>query len=1036
MKTMRFLLVAVASFLAATASMAQNGFNYQAVIRDADGNLLAGQNIALRITLTSENADTTYYQEMQTKLTNAYGVVSIVVGEGTVLSGYFSKVPWNSGNVYMKTEFDPTGVGTDDLLVTVGTTRLQSVPVAEYAKKTSEVENPKNIKIQATNETGEEEALFEVKDKDGNVVFAVYNDGVRVYVDDTKPNSGGKAAKSGFAVAGRSGKTGEANTYFAVNDEGTRVYVDDEGPNKAAKAKFAVASVGKSKTGESLVDNYLVVNKQGTKVYVDGNENVGDKAAKATFAVASVRSKKDTVAEDFFVINNEGTKVYVDDTASGKAAKATFAVAGKSGKADNNNLFVVNQSGTKVYVDEADNKAAKATFAVAGKSGKSVGDNYFVINDEGTKVYVDGVNGQKAAKATFAVASVRNGKAETAEDFFLINKDGTKVFIDEETNNKAAKATFAVASVKKGKDGQTANPNYLIVDSDSTRVYIEDGSNGKAAKSGFAVAGKSGGKDGETTRNLFNIDLAKSAEVLNGENRVYWYPAEEKNAFMAGNLKVDNANDVGTNSFNAGYQNKASGDFSQAFGYKSEATGETSIAIGNQAKATGKSSFAFGENTTAAGESSVAIGVDAQTGLNAKNSFVFGKSAIATKENGYAFGDGAKATGNNSYALGALAEAKGSYSYALGSGVIVPHWNSQGQLIRIDTMLAPKASGAYSYAFGPGAKTSASYAFAFGYNTTASEYKSTAIGDGTTASGQSAIAMGRESIASSDASSAMGGYTTASGAYSTAMGYKTKASQYASTAMGYQTTASGYISTTMGCKTTASGYYSTATGYGTTAKSYGEFVVGSFNTDYTVSQYGLNNPSSSDRVFVIGNGGSLIWNNSTSRYDTTRSDAMIVYKSGSSQFGGSVYPMTTNKYNLGTSATLWAKVYATGGVQTTSDQRLKTNIKPLERALDKVLTLNGVTYNWRVAEFPEKNFDNYRHVGVLAQELEAVLPEAVETGEDGYKSVNYAGITPLLIEAIKEQQQIINTLQSEKDAQQKEIEELKAQMKEILEKLK
>ena len=109
-------------------------------------------------------------------------------------------------------------------------------------------------------------------------------------------------------------------------------------------------------------------------------------------------------------------------------------------------------------------------------------------------------------------------------------------------------------------------------------------------------------------------------------------------------------------------------------------------------------------------------------------------------------------------------------------------------------------------------------------------------------------------------------------------------------------------------------------------------------------------------------------------------------------------------YTLGTSTNMWNRVYATNGVDQTSDQRLKTNIKPLERALDKVLTLNGITYEWRVKEFPNKNFDSDRHVGVIAQEVEDVLPEAVETGADGYKSVNYSNITPLLIEAIKEQQ--------------------------------
>ncbi|MBO7432756.1 MAG: hypothetical protein J6U13_03275, partial [Salinivirgaceae bacterium] len=358
---MRLLLVAVASFLATTALMAQSGFNYQAVIRDANGNLVANQNISLRITLL--NGNDVLYVEQKNVSTNAYGVVSVVVGEGGAKQGSFNDIDWSNGNISMKTEFDPDG---GEAYTEIGTTRLHSVPTAEYAKTTSAVENPKNIKIQATNETGEEEALFEVKDKDGNVVFAVYNDGVRVYVDDSEPNGGSKAAKSGFAVAGRSGKAGEGNTYFAVNDQGTQVYVDDDPtePGKAAKAKFAVA--GKSGKAD---DNYLVINKAGTQIYVDD-----------------------------------------EDT---KAAKAKFAVAGKSGKADDN-LLVVNQSGTKVYVDDDPTdpgKAAKAKFAVAGKSGKadgSIGDNYLVINDEGTKVFVDGESADKAAKAKFAVASVRN----------------------------------------------------------------------------------------------------------------------------------------------------------------------------------------------------------------------------------------------------------------------------------------------------------------------------------------------------------------------------------------------------------------------------------------------------------------------------------------------------------------------------------------------------------------------------------------------------------------------------------------------------
>ncbi|MBR5166882.1 MAG: hypothetical protein IKW86_02295 [Salinivirgaceae bacterium] len=186
MRRVKCFLIAVASVLATTMTMAQSGFNYQAVIRDANGNLLAGQEIALRITLLSGN--NVLYIEQKNVTTNAYGVVSVVVGEGNAKQGSFNDIDWSAGNISMKTEFDPDG-GED--FAVIGTTRLQSVPTAEYAKTTSAVKNPTDIQIQAKESAADDEVLFSVKDKDGNVVFAVYNNGVRVYVDDTDPNGGG-----------------------------------------------------------------------------------------------------------------------------------------------------------------------------------------------------------------------------------------------------------------------------------------------------------------------------------------------------------------------------------------------------------------------------------------------------------------------------------------------------------------------------------------------------------------------------------------------------------------------------------------------------------------------------------------------------------------------------------------------------------------------------------------------------------------------------------------------------------------------------
>jgi len=92
-----------------------------------------------------------------------------------------------------------------------------------------------------------------------------------------------------------------------------------------------------------------------------------------------------------------------------------------------------------------------------------------------------------------------------------------------------------------------------------------------------------------------------------------------------------------------------------------------------------------------------------------------------------------------------------------------------------------------------------------------------------------------------------------------------------------------------------------------------------------------------------------------------------------------------------------------------SDVRLKENIEPLESALDKVKNLRGVSYNWK--KIDDKNFPEGRHYGVIAQEIEKVLPEVVSTAPDGTKSVAYMGVIPVLIEAIKEQQKRIEALE-------------------------
>jgi len=93
----------------------------------------------------------------------------------------------------------------------------------------------------------------------------------------------------------------------------------------------------------------------------------------------------------------------------------------------------------------------------------------------------------------------------------------------------------------------------------------------------------------------------------------------------------------------------------------------------------------------------------------------------------------------------------------------------------------------------------------------------------------------------------------------------------------------------------------------------------------------------------------------------------------------------------------------------TSDKNFKENITPIENAIEKIRMISGNTYDWK-SDMKEFHGFEGNDVGVIAQEIEAVLPQLVTTRETGYKAVKYDKLVALLIEGIKEQQQNIDNL--------------------------
>ena len=119
-----------------------------------------------------------------------------------------------------------------------------------------------------------------------------------------------------------------------------------------------------------------------------------------------------------------------------------------------------------------------------------------------------------------------------------------------------------------------------------------------------------------------------------------------------------------------------------------------------------------------------------------------------------------------------------------------------------------------------------------------------------------------------------------------------------------------------------------------------------------------------------------------------------------------------------TSIKLDGSVAVKDEIVSSSDKRLKKNIVKLNGALDKVTQMRGVSFKWRDDKNKGKNKNNKKKkvIGFIAQEVEEIVPDLTGVDSKGFMTVNYLGTTALLVEAIKEQQKIINELKKKVDS--------------------
>ena len=172
---------------------------------------------------------------------------------------------------------------------------------------------------------------------------------------------------------------------------------------------------------------------------------------------------------------------------------------------------------------------------------------------------------------------------------------------------------------------------------------------------------------------------------------------------------------------------------------------------------------------------------------------------------------------------------------------------------------------------------------------------------------------------------------------------------------------------------------------------------GVFSSSVQIGNYVATITGTTNQITVAGSG--------VNAAGITLSIPQNIHTSATPQFGS---------LGIGTAASgVTGEIRATGDITAfySSDIRLKENVQPIPNALEKVNQISGNTYDWKEG-YDTIHSHKGNDVGVIAQEIEQILPQIVTNRDNGFKAVQYEKIIPLLIEAIKELSAKVNSLEN------------------------
>jgi hypothetical protein len=857
MKNIYFLIIAILISSGNLFAQAPQKFNYQAVARDASGNLIANQSVNFRISILQASASgTAVYVETHAKTTNAFGQATLVIGGGTIVSGNFSIISWGNNSYYLKTEMDATGGSTFALM---GTTQLLSVPYALYSNTAGSGGNSYtggtgiNVNGTTINNTSPDQTVV-LTGTGATTVTGTYPN----FSINSTDNNTTYTAGSGISVAG----TVISNTQPNATHTG-----DATGNSALTVVKLQGRDIATTApvNGQALKWNSSTLKWEPATdmntTYTNGN------GINITGSTISNTSPDQTVT-----LNGTGAT-----TVSGTYPNFTI------NSTDNNTTYTsgtgINISGTTV-----NNTAPDQTVTITSGTGISASGTYpnlTIVNTSQDQIVNLTGNGATEIIGTypnFTIKSTDNNNIYNAGTGIEIN--GTTISNTQpnatHTGDVTGDDTLTVISFR-GNPLSTNNPN-------TGQVLKWNGTEWDPSAIDVLPSGLMGqtlmhdGLNWMATNNLYN----------DGNNvGIGIFPASDKLEVQNGNILI--SNNTGVPAMLKLAEPSVDGFNYTAFKAQSQ-TSDINYTLPSTAGNNGEvlTTNGMGDLSWTNGGGSIPSGTMGQTLWNNGSNWASGNLLY---NNDTSIGIGTTMPTAQLHVKG-LATGQGNVLFegelknpffgqtpgdvpanGIGTRMI---WYPDKAAFRAGYVDGPNwdtdSIGLWSLAMGFDTKASGYSSTAIGEKTTASGSKSTAMGGYTTATGSTSTAMGYSTIASGEGSTAMGWLTRATGEKSTTMGFGTTASGSYSTAMGEFSTASGEKSTAIGDQTTASGISSTSIGTNTKAKSYAETVIGCYNTDYSQSDSTWWNVN--DRLFVIGNG----------TY-SNRSNALTMLKNGNTGLG-------------------------------------------------------------------------------------------------------------------------------------------------------